>query len=108
MGVMRKNLLLFGILAMAFISMPAFAAVTVEQMTEPEYVINTGYSEAVAEDIFVSKSRANGKPIEALYPKATNPFTKFCRALYGYTEPTFDTYDRLHHNIHLSPSWSDL
>ena len=40
MGVMKRNLLLFGILVAAFVAMPAFASVTVEQSTEPEYLIN--------------------------------------------------------------------
>lgn len=108
MGVMKRNLLLFGILAAAFVTMPAFASVTVEQSTEPEYLINSGYSEIAAESIFIGKNRANGKSIEPLYEKSKNRFTKFCRALYGYTDPTIDTYDRVHHNIKLSPSWSDL
>lgn len=108
MGVMKRNLLLFGILAIAFAAMPAFASVTVEQSTEPEYIINSGFSEVLAEEVFVSKNRANGKSIEPLYDKSKNRFTKFCRGLYGYTFPEIDTYDRIHHNVKMSPSWSDL
>ena len=107
MGAMKRNLL-FGILLSVVLVYPATAGVTVQQSTEPEYLINSGYSEAVAEDVFMEKNRVNGKRIEALYPKATNPFTKFCRAFYGYTDSGIDTYDRIHHNIKLSPSWSDL
>ena len=108
MGVMNRKLLVFGFLTAMFIAVPVNAAVTVEQTTEPEYVINSGYSEAFAEDIFVSKNRALGKTIEPLYPKTATKFAKFRRAVRGYVDPANDTYDRIHHNIQLSPSWTDL
>lgn len=106
MGVMRRNLLLLGL----FVALcaQANAAVTVEQTTEPEYVINSGYSEAFAEEVLISKQRANGQPSEPLYEKKHNGFTRFWRNIYGYLEPAYDTDERIHHDIHMSPSWKDL
>ena len=75
MGVMRRNLL-FLLVAAAFISAPAMAELTVEQTTDAEYVINSGYSQAMAEDIFLLKNRANGKPTEPLYEKSQNKFVR--------------------------------
>ena len=47
---MKRSLLYLTILGV-LITIPANSAVTVEEMTDAEYVINAGYSQAVAEDI---------------------------------------------------------
>jgi hypothetical protein len=107
MGVMRKNLLL-AIALLAFLTVPAKAAVTVEQSTDPEYLINQGYSQLTAEDVLIQKNRANGKPVEPLYEKSQNKFVKACRKFYAYIDPAQDLPDRLHHDVSPSPSWSDL
>jgi len=106
MGVMRKNLLL--VLALfAFACIQSNATVTVEQSTEPDYIINSGYSEATAEEIMLLKNRVNGKPAEPIYEKH-NKFVRFCRNMFGYLEPAQDTDERIHHNIHMSPNFRDL
>ena len=87
---------------------PVFATVTVNELTDSEYLINNGYSQAVAEDVFMEKNRVNGQPIEPLYEKSQNKFVKCCRFIFGYLDPAQDTYDRIHHDIKLSPSVSDL
>lgn len=107
MGVMRRNLLFLAALC-AFIAAPAMAAVTVEETTDAEYLINSGYSQAVAEDVFMTKNRVSGKPIEPLYEKSQNKFVRVCKKFYAYIDPAVDTDDRLHHDIHMSPSFSDL
>lgn len=108
MGVMKRNLLL--VLALfAFVCVQANAALTVEQMTEPDYIINNGYSEAVAEEVLLIKNRANGQPAEPLYDRGHNKFVRFCRNVWGnFIDPAQDTDERIHHNIHLSPSPRDL
>lgn len=104
---MKRNLLLIlGLAVMSIISVNA--AVTVEESTDAEYLINGGYSQAAAEDIFVSKNRALGKPIEPLYEKSQNILVKGWRKFYTYLDPAQDTYDRLHHDIKLQPAYSDL
>lgn len=102
---MRRNLLL--LTAMFTIAcMQAQSAVTVEQVTEPDYVINNGYSEAAAEEIQLLKNRVNGQPAEPVYEKH-NKFVRFWRNMYGYLDPAQDTDERIHHDIHMSPNFRD-
>lgn len=107
MGVMKRNLLLI----MALFSLACVqvnSAVTVEQLTEPDYVINNGYSEATAEEILLIKNRVSGQPAEPIYQRSHNRFVRFCRNVYGYIDPAHDTDERIHHDIHMSPSAKDL
>ncbi len=104
---MRRKLL-FAMALSAFMVMPSLAAMTVEESTDAEYLINQGYSQAAAEDVFIQKNRATGKPIEPLYEKTQNRFVKFCKTLYGYADPAQEEFDRIHHDVKLSPSYSDL
>ena len=107
MGVMRKNLLL-AFAFMAFITAPAFASVTVEQGTDPEYLYNQGYSQMMSEDVFMQKNRANGNPVEPLYDAPQGVFVKAWRWFNGYVDPAYEQYDRLHHDIKTKSSFSDL
>ena len=107
MGVMKRNLLLVLALFTAF-CVQANAAVTVEQLTDPEYVVNNGYSEAAAEEVMIMKNRVNGKPSEPLFQKKHNSFIRFCRNMFGYIDPAQDTDERIHHDVHMSPSIKDL
>jgi hypothetical protein len=107
MGVMKKNLILAAAL-FTFACVQSNAAITVEQMTEPDYVINNGYSEATAEEVMLIKNRANGKPSEPAYLKSKNKFVRFCRNMYGYLDPAQDTDERIHHDVHMSPNFRDL
>ena len=104
---MKRNLL-FAIVLAAFVTVPVLAAVTVEEMTEPEYIINAGYSQQTAEDVFMQKNRVNGKPVEPLYTKKHNKITNFYKRVWGYLDPAIDEADRLHHDVSPSPSFSDL
>lgn len=105
---MKRSLLYLTILGV-LVTIPANSAVTVEEMTDAEYVINAGYSQAVAEDIFMQKNRVTGKAIEPLYEKTQNKFIKACKKLHAYIDPAIDIPDeRLHHDIRLSPSPADL
>ena len=107
MGVMKRNLL-FAIALVALMTISAHAAVTVEETTDAEYLINAGYSQATAEDIFMLKNRANGKTIEPLYETSQNIFVRGWKRFYSYLDPAIDSPDRIHHDINLSPSFSDL
>ena len=104
---MRKKLLLAFAL-MAFIAAPTYAAVTVEQTTDAEYLYNQGYSQMVSEDVFMLKNRVNGAPVEPLYEKSQNVFVKAWRWFNGYVDPAYEQYDRLHHDIKPKSSYSDL
>ena len=104
---MKRNLLLAIILS-AFVTIPVLASITAEQSTDAEYLINSGYSQAMAEDVFMQKNRSTGKPIEPLYTKKTDGITKVYKWIWGYFDPTIDRADRIHHDIQQSPSFADL
>ena len=105
---MKRRVILLGLILSAIAVIPSMASITVEQSTDPEFIINQGYSELTAEDIFMSKNRAKGAPIEPLYNKDQNGFVKGWKAFWAYIDPARDEFDRLHHNIKPSPSCSDL
>ena len=104
---MRRELL-FGLLLAAFLTTPCLAAVTLEESTDAEFLLNSGYSELTAEDVFMLKNRANGKPVEPLYEKSQNKFVKFCKGVYAYIDPAQDNPRRLHHDVKPAPAWTDL
>ena len=107
MGVMKRNLLLaLSVFIVSCIS--ANASVTIEQSTEPDYLINSGYSEGLAEEVMISKCRVNSKPAEPLYENH-NKFVRFWRNTWGYfIDSAQDTDERIHHDIHMSSSPKDL
>ncbi len=107
MGVMRRNLLLLLALFTA-VCINVRADVTPQQLTDPEYMINGGYSEAAAEEVMILKNRHDGKPVEPLYEKQHNKFVRFLRNCYSYLDPSQDSEERYHHDIHMSPSYHDL
>ena len=84
------------------------ADVTVEQATDAEYLINQGYSQELAEDVFISKNRASGKPIEPLYERSQNVLVKFWKGLRAYVDPAIESPDKIHHDYSTSPKYSDL
>lgn len=107
MGVMRRNLLL--VLALfSLLVIPTMAAVTPEQETSPEYMINYGYSEAAAEQVLIQKNRIEGKACEPLYEKKHNKVVRFLKNCYSYLDPAQDSEERYHHDIQQSPHYTDL
>ena len=106
---MKRRFILLSLLLSAVALIPASASVSVEQSTEPEYLINAGYSQMAAEDIFIMKNRANGKPIEPLYDRNdNNVFVKSWKSFWGYIDPARDEADKIHHDIQPVPSYKDL
>lgn len=105
---MRKNLFL--ILALfAALCTTVYAAVTVEQSTDVEYLINSGYSEASAEEVFIIKNRVNGQPCEPLYEETNNnKIVRFLKRCYSYLDPVQDSEERYHHDIKQTSSYTDL
>ena len=107
MGVMRRNLFLVLALFTA-LCLGARADITLAQQTDAEYMINNGYSEAVAEQVLIQKNRYAGEPCEPLYEKKHNKFVRFLRNCYSYLDPAIDNDERYHHDIHQSPNVRDL
>ena len=104
---MKRNLLL-AIALMAFITLPSMAAMTIEESTDAEYLINSGYSQSAAEDVFMLKNRALGKPAEPLYERTQNVFVRGWKKFQAYLDPAYENVDKIHHDGKLSPSASDL
>ena len=106
---MKKRFILSGLALSAMLVLPSMASVTVEQVTEPEFMINQGYSQLSTEDVFVMKNRATGKSIEPLYDKNDNNlFVRGWKSFWGYVDPARDEADRLHHDVKPSPAFTDL
>ena len=107
MGIMKKSIFIVLFLTI-IMALSVKADVSVSEITDSEYMINQGYSQATAEDVFMVKNRAAGKPIEPLYEKPQNAFVKGWFRFWAYVDPGRDEHDRLHHDIKLTPSNSDL
>ena len=99
---------LFSLMILGLCTIPSGASITVEETTDAEALINSGFSQSFAEDIFIQKNRVTGKPIEPLYEKSQNRFVKLCRKMYAYLDPGIENYDHIHHDITRSPSMLDL
>lgn len=97
-----------GIVLLFAACITANAEVTVEQSTDPAYMINEGFSEALAEEVFIVKNRVQGQPCEPLYEKNNNKFVSALKKFYNYIDPAQDGDIRYHHDIKMSPSYSDL
>ena len=108
MGVMRRVLFISLLVLGTFALLQANAGITVEEQTDADYIINNGYSEAMAEQILINKNRSNGQPAEPLYEQKHGKFVRFVRNVYGYLDPSQDTDERIHHDIHMSPNVRDL
>lgn len=104
-----KKSLLFVLALCAILCVKVNAEVTPAQITDPEYMINGGFSESAADEVFKIKNRVDGKPCEPLYEKKyNNKFVNFFRKCYEYVDPAQDSDERYHHDIQQSPSFSDL
>lgn len=104
-----KKLLLLAIVA----TIPAMAqaAVSVDQVTHPAVLRNSGYSAQTADAVQVTKARSAGQEYyatdEAAY-RRQNKFVRFWRKLYVYTDPAAEDYSFYHHDTDTTPSYSDL
>ena len=103
---MRRNLFLVLALFMT-LSLSVKADVTPEQLSDPEYLINGGYSSVTAEEVLISKNRALGKPCETLYEENHNIFVRGWKKFLGYIDPAQDT-ERIYHDVKMHPAATDL
>ena len=107
MGAMKKIFLLsmISILSTGL----ANAAVTVDEMLDPSYVMNNGYSVTTASDIIIQQSRSAGVPAPDIEEKAyyNNPVIKAVRNTFIYLDPSLEDNDRFHSDIRLVPTIYD-
>ncbi|MBO5386214.1 hypothetical protein J6A64_07855 [bacterium] len=104
-----KKLLLLAIA----VTIPAMAqaAISVDQTTDSERLIRSGYSKQTADIVNVGKARATGQEYYTDDEKAfkkQNKFVRFWRKLYVYADPAAEDYSYYHHSTDTSPSYSDL
>lgn len=108
MGVMKKIFMLsiVGLLSAGI----ANAAVTPDEMLDPSYVMNNGYSEMTAADIIIQQSRYSGVPAPNIEDKAYyhKPFIKAVRNAFIYLDPALEDNGRYHDDIKLTPTVHDL
>ena len=104
-----KKLLLIAMLAT--IPAVAQATISVDQASNPEVLINNGFSKQTADIVSVGKARATGRAYYTEDEKAfqkQNKIVKFWRKLYVYTDPAAEDYSFYHHDTKTTPSYTDL
>ncbi len=108
MGVMKKFVLLavFALLGSGFVK----AEVTPDEMIDPNYVMNNGYSITAAADILTFQSRSNGVPAVNIEDKPyyNKPVVKAIRNVFIYLDPALEDNGRYHHDIKFTPQVHDL
>ncbi len=108
MGVMKKYFLLaiFALLSSGLVR----AEVTPDELVDPNFVMNNGYSITTASDIVTLQSRANGVPTTNIEDKAYyhNPVIKAVRNVFIYLDPALEDDGRFHHDIKFTPTVHDL
>lgn len=106
---MKKVLLVAILVTVAQIQ--AKAVISVDQTTNAERLLNSGYSTQTADMVNVSKARANMleyyTPDEEAFKKQ-NKFVRFWRKLYVYTDPAAEDYSFYHHDTDTVPKYDDL
>lgn len=107
---MKTRLLLIAALAI-IVQLQSSAAISVDQTTNPQYLKNTGYSDALSSDVSVVKARGLGQEYytqdEVTYKNMT-PVAKFLRKFYVYTDPAAEDYSFTHHDTTTVPKYTDF
>lgn len=107
MGVMKKIFLLsiVSLLSTGLVN----AAVTPDEILDPSYVMNNGYSITTAADIVTQQARYAGVPAPNIEDKAYyhKPVIKAIRNVFIYLDPSLENNDRYHDDIRLVPMLSD-
>ena len=108
---MKTKLTIISLILLGSVCVPAYSAVSVERSTSNEYIINSGYSKAIAESIDISKARSAGReyytPDEQAY-RNSSPIVKFLRKFYMYTDPAAEDYSMYHHDTKVTPHYTDF
>lgn len=106
---MKKRFLITGLLILS--ALPSFAELTVEDTTAPEFMKNSGYSQATINATQKVVAQSNGEPLaEPVENKFyTNPAVKFVRRVFMYIDPALDDHSFMNdHDIKTSPRFDDL
>ena len=107
---MKTKLVLMAALIAAF-QLQSLAAVSVDRSTSKEYLINSGYSNALYESVATGHARAVGEEYytegEQRYRNSSG-WAKFWKKTYAYFDPAAEDYSFFHHDIKVVPHIDDL
>lgn len=106
---MRKFVLIVSLL---LISQQICHSVLIEQeMCEPQYLINNGYSTEMAEMVNYQKSRSMAEEVNSIKPvprSKRNKFALFWRRCLEYIDPALDDDSFYKHDIITEPKVEDF
>lgn len=106
---MKKNLLLIAILSV--MAVPAFAELTVDDVTSRDYLRNYGYSNATIDVLELKKGAVNGEKIVLpgdLYSEEQSGFKRWFHKWASYFDPALDEGKFLREDTVFYPSTNDL
>ena len=93
-----------------FLTLPAFAELTVDDLVSPDYLKNHGYSNSIIWSAQKSMATTNGEvlnePIEK--PIYNKPVIKQLRKFFMYIDPALDNHSFNNHNINTTTRYDDL
>lgn len=106
---MKKNLLLIAILSV--IAVPAFAELTVDDVTSRDYLRNYGYSNATIDVLKLKKGAVNGEVV--VLPNDSQAqeqcgFKRWVHKWASYFDPALDEGKFLREDTVFYPSTNDL
>jgi hypothetical protein len=106
---MEKRFFIISLLML--FAVPAFAELTVEDTVNPEFLKNSGYSQATINVTQKIIAQDNGETLTEATEKEyyNNKYVKPIRRFFMYIDPSLDDHSFMNdHNIHTSPSINDL
>lgn len=107
---MKTKLVLIAVL-FAALQLQSNAAVTVDQTTSRDYLLKSGYSEAMSESVSLGHARATGEEYYTEGEKRymnDSKWVRFWKKAYAYFDPAAEDYSFYHHNIEPVPDIDDL
>ena len=108
---MKNIFLTTALTALALMSAPAFAGITVEDTSSPEYLKGHGHSLYVVEIVEQCKANTRGEQYETIdqrkHANDSKP-VKWVRKFFTYFDPALDSGEFLNHDIKLTPQVDDL
>lgn len=105
---MKKIILLT---SLVLLPLSCNASIVLEDTTSPAVMKNQGYSTDMTNITNVLKHRAVGQEYYTDDEKEfrnSNKVVRFFRKLYAYTDPAAEDYSLFHHEIEVTPKYTDF
>jgi len=87
------------------------AIITDREMTEPQQIINAGFSADMADMVQLEKARSTSTEFNSIKPQKRcnrTAFGRFWRRCLEYIDPALDDDSFYYHDIKMEPQMSDL